>query len=141
MNARITSFEEAEKDIRFIRDTVFWGEQKVPREIDWDGRDPLCVHVVATGDGAGVVGVGRIQPDGRIGRLAVLKQWRGRGIGAKMLSVLIESARSRGLQKVYLHAQLHAAAFYEKNAFKKDGAEFVEAGILHVNMTRDLHPV
>ena len=79
MHTKVTSFGESESDIRSIRDTVFGEEQKVPRELDWDGNDPSCIHVVATDSEGAAIGTGRMQPDGRIGRLAVLKQWRRRG--------------------------------------------------------------
>ena len=132
----ITSFAESAADIRSVRDTVFGHEQHVAREIDFDGTDPDCVHVVATDAGGTPIGTGRIQPDGRIGRLSVLKGWRGQGIGARMLEALVVSARGRGLEKVYLHAQVQAIPFYEKRGFERDGAEFLEAGMRHMTMTR-----
>jgi predicted GNAT family N-acyltransferase len=134
MNTTITTYEESESDIRAIRDAVFGEEQGVPRELDWDGNDSRCIQVVATDDEGKAIGTGRMQPDGKIGRLAVLKPWRGQGIGAQMVEALIQSARRRGLEKVYLHAQLHAVSFYENLGFVKDGEEFIEAGIPHINM-------
>lgn len=132
----ITSFTESAADIRSVRDEVFGHEQHVAREIDFDGKDPDCLHVVATDAGGTPIGTGRIQPDGRIGRLSVLKQWRGQGIGARMLEALVASARNRGLEKVYLHAQVPAIPFYERSGFEQEGAEFLEAGMRHVTMTR-----
>jgi predicted GNAT family N-acyltransferase len=119
-----------------VRDAVFGHEQHVAREIDFDDQDPHCVHVVATDAGGTPIGTGRMQPDGRIGRLSVLKQWRGQGIGARMLEALVASARGRGSKKVYLHAQVQAIPFYERRGFARDGAEFLEAGMRHVTMTR-----
>jgi predicted GNAT family N-acyltransferase len=136
MNIRTTSFEESEEDIRFVRDTVFGEEQKVCRELDWDGMDTRCIHVVATDTRRNPIGTGRMQPDGRIGRLGVLKTWRGRGIGGRMLEALIESAHSLDLDEVHLHAQLQMVSFYYKRGFAKDGGEFMEVGIRHINMTR-----
>jgi ribosomal protein S18 acetylase RimI-like enzyme len=63
------------------------------------------------------IGTGRIQPDGKIGRLAVLKYWRNRGVDGKMVEALVESARSKGLTEVNLHAQVYAVLFYEKRGF------------------------
>ncbi len=137
MNIKVVSYEASEGDIRFVRNTVFGEEQKVPRELDWDEADPYCIHVVATDDEGNPIGTGRMQPDGRIGRLSILKSWRRQGIGTRMLEALVESARRGGLEKVYLHAQLQAVPFYEKRGFKKNGEAFAEAGILHINMTRD----
>lgn len=138
IHTRITSYADAERAIRSIRDTVFGLEQRVAREIDWDGKDPSCLHVVATDGDGRAIGTGRLQPDGKIGRLAVLKPWRGQGIGARMLAELVECARGRGLRSVYLHAQEHAVVFYEKGGFEREGEEFLEAGIRHVAMIRHL---
>ncbi|MCG6862660.1 MAG: GNAT family N-acetyltransferase [Chromatiaceae bacterium] len=137
MNIRTTTFDESEADIRFLRDLVFGDELEVPRELDWDGADALCIQVIATDDAGNPVGTGRVQSDGRIGRLAVRSHWRGRGIGGMMVEALVASARSRGLQQVYLHAQVSAVPFYEKIGFKRYGALFTEAGIQHVKMTKD----
>lgn len=136
MDIRVTSFEESERDIRSVRDAVFGEEQGVNRELDWDGGDPGCIHVVATESGGNAIGTGRMRPDGRIGRLAVLRGWRGRGVGAGMIEALVVSARRLGLARVYLHAQTHAIPFYERLGFEKDGPEFIEAGIPHVNMIK-----
>jgi predicted GNAT family N-acyltransferase len=138
INTRLTSFAAAELEIRLVRDAVFGDEQKVPRELDWDGKDPACVQVLATAGDGDVIGTGRLQPDGRIGRLAVLKPWRGHGAGVSMLRALIAEARKRGLTEVYLHAQVQAVPFYRRNGFKEAGTEFVEAGIRHINMTMRL---
>jgi predicted GNAT family N-acyltransferase len=64
MDIRITSFSESEADIRPVRNAVFGREQKVPRELDWDGKDPQCLHVLARNSAGGPVGTGRLQPDG-----------------------------------------------------------------------------
>jgi len=132
----ITSFAGSAAEIKSVRDAVFGHEQCVAREIDFDGKDPDCVHVVATDASGTPIGTGRVQPDGRIGRLSVLKPWRGQGIGTRMLEALVASARDRGLEKVYLHAQVQAIPFYKGRGFEPDGAEFLEAGMRHVTMTR-----
>lgn len=138
MRIRATSFSESEDQIRFIRDTVFGMEQEVPRDLDWDGEDATCVHVIAE-DGAGnPVGTGRMKGEGKIGRLAVLSSWRGKGLGGKMLTALIHEARARELNRVYLHAQSQAVAFYENHGFLREGPAFFEAGMLHVKMIKEL---
>ena len=141
MNVIIRSFRESEKEIRFIRDIVFGQEQNVAREVDWDGKDSQSIQVVATDDDNNPVGTGRMQPDGKIGRLAVLDSWRGKGTGQKMLRVLVEAAEKEDFQEVFLHAQVHAISFYEKCRFHKDGEEFLEAGIPHVKMTRNMSKI
>ena len=141
MNVIIRSFREAEKEIGFIRDIVFGQEQNVAREVDWDGKDSQSIQVVATDDDKNPVGTGRMQPDGKIGRLAVLDSWRGQGIGQKMLRVLVETAEKEGFQEVFLHAQVHAVSFYEKCGFHKNGEAFSEADIPHVKMTRNISKI
>ncbi|HEX6268463.1 MAG TPA: GNAT family N-acetyltransferase, partial [Burkholderiales bacterium] len=120
-----------------IRFTVFVEEQGVPREIELDEMDERCVHAVAF-HGNRPVGTARLLPDGHIGRMAVLKEWRGRGIGGRMLAKLIERARARGDREVILSAQVHAVAFYRAHGFVEEGAEYLEAGIRHQSMRRAL---
>ena len=141
MNVIIRSFREAEKEIRYIRDIVFGQEQNVAREVDWDGNDSQSFQVVATDDDNNPVGTGRMQRDGKIGRLAVLVSWRRQGIGQKILRVLVETANKEGFQEVFLHAQIQAISFYEKCLFHKNGKEFLEAGIPHVKMTRNISKI
>lgn len=123
--------------LRAIRDEVFVREQSVPVEIEWDEFDPVSQHVLAwSGDRA--IGTGRLLPDGHIGRMAVLREWRQRGVGSALLTALMEVARGSGLSRVELNAQLHAMPFYERHGFRAEGAEFLDAGILHRCMWRDL---
>lgn len=77
---------------------------------------------------------------GRIGRMAVVRDWRGRGVGTALLRTLVEHARARGLPELSLHAQRDAVPFYERHGFTTTGAEFEEAGIPHVRMRRGLQP-
>jgi predicted GNAT family N-acyltransferase len=136
MHVALTTFAESGAAIRKIRDAVFGAEQGVPRELDWDGNDPHAVQVLAVAEDGTPVGTGRLLPDGRIGRLAVLQPWRSQGIGGRMLEGLVAAACARGLTLVYLHAQVPTVAFYARHGFQRDGTEFVEAGIRHVHMTR-----
>jgi predicted GNAT family N-acyltransferase len=138
MNMKLTTCEDSLDAIRSVRDAVFIQEQKVPQELEWDGTDSSCIHIVATDDNDNPVGTGRLQSDGRIGRLAVLKPLRCQGVGSAMLEALVNSARSQGLTQVYLHSQLHAVPFYVRRGFEKVGGEFLEAGIPHINMTRSI---
>jgi len=120
-----------------IRFTVFVEEQGVPPEIELDEQDPLSIHAVAFA-GAKPIATGRLLPDGHIGRMAVLRDWRGRGIGALMLEALIQRARERGDAQVALSAQVHAVAFYRAQGFVAEGDEYLEAGIRHQAMRRTL---
>jgi predicted GNAT family N-acyltransferase len=116
-----------------IRMEVFVVEQKVPEEIERDELDPVCSHLLAV-DGDQAVATGRMTADGHIGRLAVLKSYRGQGIGRRLVQAFVERAVADGLSSVDLNAQTHARGFYEKLGFEAVGDEFIEAGIAHLNM-------
>jgi predicted GNAT family N-acyltransferase len=138
---READWERDQAALRAIRESVFVREQGVPIELEWDGLDPHCLHLLAeTGNGA-AVGTARLLPDGHIGRMAVLPEWRGRGIGRALLQALIDAARRGGVARVILNAQTYAIAFYEKAGFEAVGAEFLDAGIPHRRMILQLdHP-
>jgi predicted GNAT family N-acyltransferase len=130
-------WERARAQATPIRFAVFVEEQGVPRELEMDEHDRECAHALAL-DGTQAVGTGRLLPDGHIGRMAVLKEWRGRGIGGLILEKLIEAARARGDREVVLAAQVHAIPFYRRHAFEILGAVYEEAGIPHQDMRRAL---
>lgn len=121
-----------------VRHAVFVGEQKVPAELEIDDLDPLSDHALALDADGRAIGAGRLTPDRRIGRMAVLPGWRGKGVGEALLQVLLAIARQRQWGEVSLHAQLHARDFYARNGFLPEGAEFEEAGIRHQTMRRRL---
>jgi predicted GNAT family N-acyltransferase len=130
-------WEEARAHAAPIRFAVFVQEQRVPPEIELDEMDARCVHAVAF-DGNVAVGTGRLLPDGHIGRMAVLRDWRGQGIGGRLLAKLVEQARARGDRQVALSAQVHAVPFYRAHGFVEEGAEYLEAGIRHQAMRKPL---
>ena len=131
------SWEQARSHASPIRFTVFCEEQGVPREIELDEHDSQSIHAIAY-EGTDAVGTARLLPDGHIGRMAVLKDWRGRGIGGLMLRKLMERAKARGDREIVLSAQVHAVPFYRANGFMEDGSEYLEAGIRHQEMRRPL---
>ena len=132
-------WDEARSIAMPIRERVFVHEQGVPMEIEIDEFDPVCEHAIATGPTGQAIGTGRLLPDGHIGRMAVLKAWRGKGIGALLLNALVRRAAERGFGVVMLSAQMHAKTFYEKAGFVVAGEPFIEVGIPHVAMRRVLH--
>jgi len=135
---RLCNWDDARLEARRIRELVFVREQDVPFELEWDDQDPRCDHALAYAADGSAVGTGRLLPDGHIGRMAVLKEWRGKGVGALLLRALIEQARQRRHVSVRLNAQIYAAGFYRHYGFEVSGSEFMEAGIPHVPMQRDL---
>ncbi len=136
---RICNWDEARAEARRIRELVFVREQGVPPELEMDEQDAHCDHALAYAANGAVVGTGRLLPDGHIGRMAVLQEWRGKDVGALLLQALVEQARSRGDARARLNAQTSAAGFYRRYGFEVSGTEFMEAGIPHVPMQRDLN--
>lgn len=120
-----------------VRYEVFVEEQKVPAEIEVDDLDPLSAHVLALDSADTPVGTARLVPGGRIGRVAVLKEWRGKGVGAALMNKLIAIAEEDpALDELMLHAQTWTVGFYESLGFVVEGEEFEEADIPHVTMKR-----
>lgn len=136
----IMAWREAQRLARPVRERVFIEEQKVPRELEWDEWEERSDHAVARDRGGNPIGTARLLPDGRIGRMAVLKAWRRRGVGAALLLALLDRARRRSMARSVIHAQTHAAGFYKRFGFSERGEEFLEAGIPHVEMTLELSP-
>jgi len=123
-----------------LRRKVFIEEQHVPEAIEMDSDDGAATHVLAL-DGDVAVGCGRMVAHGdhvKIGRMAVLRERRGQGIGRRVLEYLMELARTQGFRRAVLHAQLTAEGFYLKNGYTPRGEVFEEAGIAHRLMDREL---
>ena len=123
-----------------IRRCVFIEEQGVPEQIEMDEDDAHAFHALAL-DGNTPVGCGRmVAHDGyvKIGRMAVLSERRGKGIGRSILAFLMQRAREQGIGRAVLHAQLTAEGFYLKNGYSPEGEVFEEAGIAHRRMSREL---
>lgn len=133
IEVRLTDWSRDLSALRDVRTRVFIEEQHVPVALEWDEEDAESVHALASADGT-PIGTGRLTPDGHIGRMAVLAQWRGRGVGSRLLEILMEAARERGDTICRLHAQTHALAFYTRYGFRTEGKEFMDAGIPHQTM-------
>ena len=127
------NWERDQDELIKLRTLVFVDEQDVPASIEVDGLDPDCRHVKAL-IGKHYVGTGRLLPNGFIGRMCVIREYRNKGIGKAMLENLIQQAREAGYPQVLLNAQSYAIPFYLKNGFTIDSEEFIEAGILHQRM-------
>ncbi|MGE5466500.1 MAG: GNAT family N-acetyltransferase [Ignavibacteria bacterium] len=104
--------------------------------MELDEFDAASRHAVARGPAGEAIGTGRLLPDGHIGRLAVLADWRGKGAGRALLETLMDEARQRGIAALALNAQTAATGFYERFGFVAEGETFLDAGIPHVRMTR-----
>lgn len=137
-HVEIADYASMQDDLRAVRTPVFVGEQNVPPEIEQDALDPLCHHVIARDAGGRPIGTGRLTPDRRIGRMAVLAPWRGCGVGDALMVALVERAHALGWPEVSLHSQAAAIGFYQRLGFLPHGPRFMEAGIEHQTMRRAL---
>ncbi|HSD09504.1 MAG TPA: GNAT family N-acetyltransferase [Candidatus Binatia bacterium] len=137
-----------------IREAVFVGEQRIAESIERDGLDGVAWHLVAWDAGC-AVGTARILPldeqhrpvppgkadaarIAKIGRMAVLAPKRRLGIGRQLLDAALDLARRRGLTRAELSAQEYVVSFYEQAGFRPEGGPYVEAGIPHRRMSRQL---
>lgn len=121
--------------LQAVRRKVFIAEQGIPESDEWDDVDPLARHVLIVARNRDAVGTGRLEPTGKIGRVAVLPQYRGSGVGSLIMGHLVNQATELGFTRVYLHAQTSAAGFYARLGFRAEGPAFDECGIPHVRMT------
>lgn len=138
VRVELMSWEQAQPIAGPLRFAIFVGEQNVPSGIELDDLDASCVHAVAFDVDGKPIGTGRLLPDGTIGRMAVIKEWRRRGIGAEILQALSDEARKRGHTTVTVSAQLQAAEFYREQGFAAEGKVYEDAGILHQKMSKKL---
>jgi predicted GNAT family N-acyltransferase len=135
---RTASWLDDQASLQDLRRAVFIIEQQVPESLEWDEFDRVSIHALAQDAKGEVIGTGRLLPDGHIGRMAVRRDWRRRGVGGAILEYLIDCARRRGDRTLQLNAQTHAIAFYERHGFVAQGEEFPDAGIPHRQMTREI---
>ena len=132
-------FQPWAKILADIRMEVFVAEQGVPEALEMDDRDGACRHFLAT-VGEAFVGTVRLDvaQEGKIGRLAVRREWRQQGIGSQLMMAAQETAKGLGLSRVWCHAQTQALPFYWRLGYQTEGEEFVEAGISHYHLSLQL---
>lgn len=134
-SVKLANWTEYRDDIRSIRTQVFIDEQNVPEDLEWDGLDEDAVHVIAINNQSKkAVGTARLLQTGQIGRMAVLKNERNKGIGSNMLKLLIKYAWDNQIVPLFLHAQLSAVDFYRQHGFEETGGIFNDANIPHCKM-------
>lgn len=120
--------------LRFVRTRVFVEEQAVPADLEWDKDDASAIHLLAVDAASRPIGTARLVDTGQIGRMAVLPQWRYRGVGSALLIEILKIAEKSGCRAPFLNAQVSALPFYLRTGFKPVGAQFDEAGIPHRRM-------
>lgn len=125
------TWHDAEPLLRTVREAVFMGEQGVSAELEWDGLDEVSHHVLALSNAGRAIGCGRILPSAHVGRIAVVKEWRGKKVGTALLEGLLAYASSRHYPEVELDAQVQALPFYRRFGFVEEGEIFMDANIPH----------
>jgi len=132
---------DEQEAIKAVRQQVFIIEQQVPVELEWDGLDTECLHLLVSCDKTNDVATARMhktQRTAHIGRMAVLKPYRQQGIGSLMLKTLLEQAGLLAVKEIKLNAQTLAIGFYQRHGFDAVGDEFLDAGIPHYKMVLDI---
>lgn len=130
---------ENSKDIQKlleVRKIVFIDEQNVPPELEIDEHDKSAIHFVVLYN-HDIIGTARLvisDKKGKIGRMCILRELRGKGFGLKLMNKIIEYSKDIGLEYLYLESQVHAIPFYEKIGFIVKGKEYMDAGIPHKKM-------
>lgn len=133
---RTASWENDKSALMQVRHVVFVEGQNVPASLESDDYDSTSWYVIAELPDRTPIGCARLQRNGKVTRIAVLDEYRRHGIARQMLSDIITLAENHGLTALYLHAQITAIGLYEQFGFVQCGAQFEEAGIQHIKMTR-----
>ena len=137
-----TDWPSHKKELMAIRSEVFIEEQNVPKELEIDEFDPDAFHFIVQNenkhDEQCFIATARLLGDGHIGRIAVIKAYRHQGVGSKLLVYILQKSLKLGLTSVFLHAQVDAKSFYEKHGFYRQGDIFMDAGIPHITMIKQL---
>jgi len=125
--------------LTMIREKVFIEEQKVTSQLEWDGMDEEAIHFLAFKDEK-AIGCARalvIEYCMQLGRIAVLKEYRGEGIGSALIEKAMTTAKLNQLSAIYISAQCHAIDFYKKFGFEVTSDIYLDAEIPHRDMTLD----
>ena len=119
-------WDQLQQDAKLIRTQVFICEQGITEADEWDDQD----QPIATA---------RLLQNHSVGRVAVVKAYRGQGLGQMIMLEIISYAQKQGLSVLTLSSQVHAISFYEKLGFTVQGNSYDECGISHIEMTMNLN--
>ena len=137
LNIQMVTWASHQPQLRAVRTPVFIEEQAVTPEFEWDDLDATAVHLLTTFNNRPIACL-RIINYYKIGRMAVLRQYRGNGLGAALLLEAVSICKQHGGKTVYLSAQTHAISFYQKAGFKVTSAEYCDVDITHVDMLLEI---
>lgn len=136
----LVCWHDGEPLLKSVREAVFINEQGIAPELEWDGLDESCRHALVLSSQGEAIGCGRMLPDGHIGRISVLRKWRGQKVGTTIVEAFLDYARTHGYDEVDVDAQIHAVPFYHRMGFVEEGAVFEDAGLPHIKMRLKLAP-
>lgn len=129
------SWNELEHEAKLIRKTVFIQEQNIPEDEEWDTQDAISLHFVVYDKNKNTaIATARLLDNNSIGRVAVLKEYRGTGIGRLLMLDVIQHAKSENREFLKLSSQVHAIQFYEGLGFNTHGTEYLDCNIPHIDM-------
>ncbi len=134
LSGKWAQFEQAAK---LIREQVFIQEQHIAPEDEWDAEDAASLHFIVY-DQAQPIATARLMNSNSIGRVAVLKAYRGKGIGKLLMEAVISQARIERREFLKLSSQVHAISFYAGLGFAAEGGEYLDCGIAHIDMRMKL---
>jgi predicted GNAT family N-acyltransferase len=133
-----STFDQQPSGIQDVRRRVFVEEQGIDPALEWDAHDATATFAIALDAQGQVIGTARLLSTGKIGRMAVLPEFRHQGVGTALLLHLLMLAKQHGHQQVMLAAQQSVTGFYLKQGFTAVGPPHIEVGIPHQNMQRAL---
>ena len=127
------SWEQFAQDAKLIRTQVFIQEQHIAENDEWDAEDAVSLHFIAYDQGQAIA-TARLLKNNSIGRVAVLKEYRGQGVGRVLMQAILQLAKQQGRLFVKLSSQVHAMPFYASLGFIAEGEEYLDCGIPHRDM-------
>ena len=131
-------WDQLQQDAKLIRTQVFICEQGITEADEWDDQDVISQHFVIY-DQDQPIATARLLQNHSVGRVAVVKAYRGQGIGQMIMLEIISYAQKQRLSVLTLSSQVHAISFYEKLGFTVQGNSYDECGISHIEMTMNLN--
>jgi predicted GNAT family N-acyltransferase len=140
LKIEIVKWIDSYVSLSMIREKVFIEEQKVTPQLEWDGLDEEAIHFLVYKNEK-AVGCARalvIENHMQLGRMAVLKEYRGEGIGSALIEKAVTIAKLNQLSVIYISAQCHAINFYKKFGFEVTSEIYLDAEIPHRDMELEL---
>ena len=138
INIEQTNWQDSSETLSAIRHQVFVKEQHIPESLELDGQDDNATHWLVSAPDKTPIATARMLDNGKVGRMAVLADYRGKGVASALLRRIIRFAQSREMDSLTMDAQAHAAELFERFGFDTESEPFDVAGIPHATFTLPL---